>query len=132
MTSYRIDRVNKELLREMSEIVQRNLKNETAKEAIFTAVDCSRDLRHAKVYFITLDPERRKLVQAALKNSAGAMRGILGRNMRLRLIPELSFILDESEEKARAMDRLLDSIDTGQAGDSEGEAKEDDGFQGDV
>ena len=48
MTSYRIDRVNKELLREMSEIVQRHLKNETAKEAIFTAVECSKDLENVQ------------------------------------------------------------------------------------
>lgn len=110
MTSYRIDRVNKELLRELSEAVQRHLKNDTAKEAIFTAVDCSKDLRHAKVYFITLDPERRKIVLAALRNSAGPIRGFLGRTMRLRVVPELVFALDKSEEKAREMDRLLDSL----------------------
>lgn len=114
MTSYRIDRVNKELLREMSEIVQRHLKNETAKEAIFTAVECSKDLRHAKIFFITLDPERGKSVQAALKNSSGAIRGVLGKTMRLRIVPELVFILDKSEEKAREMDRLLDSLENAQ------------------
>lgn len=110
MTSYRIDRVNKELLRELSEVVQRHLKNETAKEAIFTAVDCSKDLRHAKVFFITLDPERQKVVLAALKNSAGPIRSFLGKTMRLRVVPELVFALDKSEEKARQMDRLLDSL----------------------
>jgi ribosome-binding factor A len=62
------------------------------------------------VFFITIDPERQKVVLAALRNSAGPIRGLLGKAMSLRVVPELVFKLDTSEEKAREMDRLLDSI----------------------
>lgn len=110
MTTFRIEKINKELLRVINDILHREIKNETVREAILTEVHCSRDLGHAKIYFITLDRERRKIVQGALTNASGQIRSHLGKTMRLRVIPELHFIVDLAEEKARKIDRLLDSI----------------------
>ena len=118
MTTFRIEKINKELLRVINEIIAREIKNETAREAILTEVDCSRDLSYAKVFFLTLDPERRAVVQGALTNVAGQIRGLLGKKMRLRVIPELQFSVDLSEEKARHLDRLLEQLSKGQEGHS--------------
>lgn len=110
MTSFRIERINKEFLREISQLLQSRIKNEWAKKAILTGVECSRDLSYAKVFFTTIDSADQELVKTGLESVEGLIRSILGKEMRLRTIPEFRFIIDLSEEKARAMDAVLDRL----------------------
>jgi len=110
MTSFRIERINKEFLREISQLLQSRIKNEWAKKAILTGVECSRDLSYAKVFFTTIDSADQDLVKTGLESVEGLIRSILGKEMRLRTIPEFRFIIDLSEEKARAMDAVLDRL----------------------
>lgn len=110
MVTYRIDRINKEFLRSISELLRTRIKNEAAREAILTDVSVSRDLGHARVFYTLLDESKKDSVQEALEASAGLIRSILGREMRLRTIPELRFRYDDTEAKARMMDDLLDRV----------------------
>ncbi len=110
MTSFRIERINKEFLREISQLLQGRIKNEWAKKAILTGVECSRDLSYAKVFFTTIDAAEQELVKTGLESVEGLIRSILGKEMRLRTIPEFRFIIDLSEAKARAMDAVLDRL----------------------
>jgi ribosome-binding factor A len=110
MTSFRIERINKEFLREISQLLQGRIKNEWAKKAILTGVECSRDLSYAKVFFTTIEAADQESVKAGLESVEGLIRSILGKEMRLRTIPEFRFIIDLSEEKARAMDAVLDRL----------------------
>jgi len=110
MTSFRIERINKEFLREISQLLQGRIKNEWAKKAILTGVECSRDLSYAKVFFTTIETADQESVKAGLESVEGLIRSILGKEMRLRTIPEFRFIIDLSEEKARAMDAVLDRL----------------------
>ena len=123
MTTFRMQRINKQMQREISLLLEMRVKNETAKKAVITEVDCSRDLEQAKVFFTTVDPEERDDVKKALSSVAGALRSLLGKQMKLRQIPVLEFFLDSSEEYGRVMDRLLDSLKTEGSGEelSEGE-----------
>ena len=86
------------------------VKNEMAKNAIITEVDCSRDLKLAKVYFTTIDPSIREDVQKALTSAGGLLRSAMGKQLALRLTPALSFSIDDSEEYGRSIDALLDSL----------------------
>lgn len=110
MVTYRIDRINKEFLRAISEILQTRIKREDVKDAILTNVNASKDLSYAKVYYTLINVKRREEVQKSLDIVSGQIRALLGREMHLRTIPELHFIYDDSEEKARAMDALLDKV----------------------
>lgn len=110
MTHFRIERVNKELLRELSELLQFEIKDENAKRAILVEVDCSKDLGHAKVYYTTISRENREAVQKSLEKASGLLRGAIGRQMRLRKVPELHFIPDYVEEEARKIEAVLDSL----------------------
>lgn len=121
MTTFRMQRINKQIQREVSLLLELRIKNETAKKAIITAVDCSRDLEHAKVYFTAVDPSEREEVGKALGTVAGALRSQLGKLLTIRQIPALSFILDTSEEYGRSIDVLLDSLKTDEAGRVEDE-----------
>lgn len=110
MVTYRIERLNKEFLRLIAEILASDTKNDLAREAILTHVDCSRDLGHAKVYFTLIDESRKDDVIAALQVVRGTIRGRLGRAMHIRQIPELHFLYDDSEQKARTIDALIDKV----------------------
>ncbi len=110
MTSFRLERINKEFLREISLLLQGRIKNEWARKAILTGVECSRDLGFAKVYFTTINPAEQEAVKTGLDSVEGLIRSILGKEMRLRTIPEFRFIVDLSEEKARVMDAVLDRL----------------------
>jgi len=110
MVTYRIDRINKEFLRAISEILQTRIKREDVKDAILTNVNASKDLSYAKVYYTLINVKRREEVQKSLDIVSGQIRALLGREMHLRTIPELHFVYDNSEEKARAMDALLDKV----------------------
>ena len=76
-----------------------------------TGVDVTRDLRHAKVYVSILgsDSERAATLDG-LASVAGHLRSRIGRALRLRLAPEVSFKLDESVARAARIESLLAQI----------------------
>lgn len=121
MPGFRIERINREILREISELIRTSIKNETIKEAVLSEVECSRDLSHAKVYFRSLTPENVESVKRSLERSSGLIRSLLGRKMRLRKIPELHFIYDTTEDKASEIEAVLDSLDISSEPDKNGE-----------
>ncbi len=110
MATYRIDRLNKELMRLISEMLQRRIKNPDAGEAVLTMVSVARDLSHAKVFYTLIEQGDREKVQSALDSAAPVLRSMLGKEMRLRTIPALHFCFDDSENRARRMDELLDLV----------------------
>ena len=110
MVTYRIDRINKEFLRAISEILQVRIKKDSVRDAILTKVSTSKDLRFAKVVYTLIDTDRKDHIQKALDSAAGQIRSMLGKDMHLRTIPELHFVYDDSEAKARAMEELLDKV----------------------
>ncbi len=111
MPTFRIERINRELIREISDLFRTRIKDETLKEAVLSEAICSRDLSHAKVYFRTLIPENREKVQMALDRSSGLLRSLLGKRMHLRQVPQLHFIYDTTEDRARNIEELLDGLD---------------------
>lgn len=110
MVTYRIDRINKEFLRAISEILQVRIKKDSVREAILTKVSTSKDLSHAKVFYTLIAPDRKDEIQKALDSTAGQIRSMLGKEMHLRTIPELHFVFDDSEAKARAIEELIDKV----------------------
>ena len=110
MISYRIQRINKELLREINQIIFDNIKDEKVKSAILTGVRTSRDLSFARVFYTLLDADQLEEVQGALDLVAPKIRSFLGKQMHLRTVPEIHFCFDESEIKAREMDSLLKKV----------------------
>lgn len=111
MPGFRIERINREILREISDLIRTRVKDDTVKQAVLSEVECSRDLSHAKVYFRTLTPENVEDVKGSLDRSSGLLRSLLGRRMRLRQIPELHFIYDTTEDKAREIEAVLDALE---------------------
>jgi ribosome-binding factor A len=110
MVTFRIERLNKEFLRLIAEMLANRIKDDTLRDVVLTQVDCSRDLGHAKVYYTVLDDSSIPRVQTALAAATGRLRGYLGREMHIRQIPELHFMFDDSERRARDIDALIDRV----------------------
>ncbi len=112
MGSIRIERINREVQRIVSNILQNQLKDDVAAKAVITDVTVTSDLSIAKVYFTTISPKIRKKILRRLEGHTKKIRLLLGREIHLKKTPEVHFIIDETEEKARKIDALLDSLHT--------------------
>lgn len=109
----RSDRVNAEIIREISEIISRKLKDPliTAMVSV-TGADVSKDLSYAKIFVSVFSTDENKKRQTfdALKTDAKKIRYELSRSMRMRTVPELDFVLDLSMEYGDKMDKILYKI----------------------
>ena len=76
-----------------------------------TGADVSADLKHARV-FVTVhgDEKERAGTLEGLHSLAGHLRHVVGRNLRLRVAPEISFVYDETIARASRIDALLQEV----------------------
>lgn len=125
-STYRMARVNKLIQRELSLMLEQRVKNDVARNAIITGVECSRDLELARVYFTTVDASMRGPVLTELKNVKGALRSMLGEVLTLRHIPALEFVIDQSPDYGERIDGILRKLglDGYESGVSENEDEE--------
>jgi len=70
-------------------------------------VEVTRDLSHAKVFITVFNPEKAKESLKALRRASTFLRRRLGQELRLRHVPELHFVHDDSVEKGSRIDDLI-------------------------
>ncbi len=75
-----------------------------------TAVDVSPDMTQSRVYVSVYGSEDKFATLAELNNHAGRFRHLLSKEVRLRNIPALKFVLDESIEHGAGMTQMLESL----------------------
>jgi ribosome-binding factor A len=112
MVTRRQERVS-ELLREELSLLVGELTDPRLEDALVnvTDVQVSADLRTARVYVEhALGPAGARQVLAALEHSQGFLRRALVENLELRFVPDLFFHIDTTEERARHVDELLNSL----------------------
>lgn len=105
----RVDRVAGLIQRKLAQIIQTEIKDPRLPRFItVSAVKVSNDLSLAKVY-ITIFGEQldRDMVLDILNNSSGFLRTALARSMKLRIIPKLRFVYDESIEYGNSLRNLI-------------------------
>ena len=112
MANYRTGRVNEELNRALCEIV-RNVKDPRVSGAFvsITGVDCTPDLKFAKVYYSVMGERRRGDTQKGLENAVGYMRTQLAKTLNLRITPELKFIEDTSMKHGAHISSLMKQVE---------------------
>ncbi len=112
--SQRTERVQK-LAREVLGDAIRSLKDPRVGFATVTAVRITRDLRHARVFVSVLgDEEARAKSMAGLNSAKPVLRAELGRQMRMKYLPDLVFELDEGAAEAERIEGLLRKIHEGE------------------
>ncbi len=76
-----------------------------------TSVVVSKDLRHAKVYWVVSgEKERREQVQEAFDSAAGMFRRTISKEMSIRFVPELKFFYDDTLDVTYQVEELLGKI----------------------
>ena len=110
--SHRIEQVNKLLRRELSDLLQHQVKDPRLDSFVaVTEVDTSTDLRHAKVFVSHLGSEAEKQeILSVLGAASGFLRKELAQNLKMRRIPELSFYWDDSLERGDLILKLIDQV----------------------
>lgn len=106
-------RINGEVLKELSEIIRREIKDPRVAGAMISVVsaEVTPDLKYCKAYISVMGSEEAALdAIAGLKSAVGYIRRELARRVNLRNTPEISFILDQSIEYGVHMSRLIDEV----------------------
>lgn len=109
--SGRMNKINEELKKEISNVISVELKNPHLTGLItVTKVDTSPDLKIAHVYVSMIAAKSKKENLAILKRASGFVRSCLARKVNLRTTPEIVFVFDESLEYGAKIDSILKDI----------------------
>ena len=105
-------RINAEVQRELSVLIQRECKDPRIHPMTsVVAVEVAPDLKTAKVYISVLgDEEALKTTLQGLRKAMPFLRTQLAKNLNLRNTPELTFVLDESIEYGVNMSKKIDEV----------------------
>jgi len=107
----RLDRINQQLKREISKIIQQDLSDPRLEFVSVTHADVSRDLRNARVYFSVFGNNTKyEDIQITLQGARGMIRKLIGQRMKMRYTPELVFSYDESIEMSARIDKTLKEL----------------------
>ena len=111
MASNRINRINEEIQKELSNLL-RNVKDPRVQDTMIsiTRVETTPDLRYTKVYVSFLQNEKADEAMKGLKSAAGFLRRQLGTNLKLRYAPEIVWALDDSITYGAHMLDLINSL----------------------
>ncbi len=99
---------------EISEIILQEIKDPGIGFITILGVKMTEDLKYAKVLYSVYgsDEERDKTVEA-LRRAKGYIKHVLGTRIKLKYMPEITFVLDTGEEKAARIDELLRKVEAG-------------------
>ncbi|RME06531.1 MAG: 30S ribosome-binding factor RbfA [Deltaproteobacteria bacterium] len=104
-------RVAEHLKHQISQIVLTEVEDPRVAFVTITGVEVSADLRHAKVYFSLIGSEEaRQACHRGLMRARGFIKRELAKRVRLRYMPELTFLHDHSLEHGARIEALLKSL----------------------
>jgi ribosome-binding factor A len=122
----RTERIGAELRRELAQILREEVKDPRLSLVTLQEVRVSRDLAHAKVYFTCFPVDEGGAEQELLLNGrlAGFLRRSLAHRTRLRTVPELRFVHDESISRGEHLSHLIQEAVAAGKSESESESEE--------
>ncbi len=112
MREKRVERLNSEFKKEINSILTNEIKD-TRLTAIFSIVNVSitNDLSYADVHISLMgSDEEKKESFSVIENSAGYVRKVLGKRMRLRTIPQIRFKNNDYIEEGMRISKLIDEV----------------------
>nr|WP_092067721.1 30S ribosome-binding factor RbfA [Dendrosporobacter quercicolus]NSL46739.1 30S ribosome-binding factor RbfA [Dendrosporobacter quercicolus DSM 1736]SDL62302.1 ribosome-binding factor A [Dendrosporobacter quercicolus] len=111
MGQLRVEKVQEFIKQEASKIILNELKDPRIGFVTVTQVEATGDLHSAKIYVSLMGSDEQKAsTWAGLQKAQGYIRSEIGKRIRLRFTPELSFELDESLDYSVKIQELLIKI----------------------
>ena len=114
--SLRNERVRKTLMKEIADIIQKELKDSRIHGIVsITDMEIAHDYSYAKVYYsvFAADNDKENTIKA-INDNTSKIRYEVGKRVRLRLTPELKFIPDDSLERGANVTALINKISKGE------------------
>lgn len=108
--SIKTERINDMLVSEISYIIRTEVKNKNIEFVTITDAKVTSDLGYAKIYFTTLNDNKRDEITKALRTAKGFIRSKLYDRMDIRHIPELEFVYDESIEYGKKIENIIEEL----------------------
>ena len=93
--SLKIERLNNLIMREVSIILEREVKDRGIEFVTVTAVKTTSDLSFSKIYVTILNDDKKDEIMKSLKGASGFIRKTLADRIEVRHIPKLEFVYDE-------------------------------------
>lgn len=110
--THRIQKVNELIRGEISQLLQRETKDPRLNGYIsINSVETTPDLGHAKIFVsCACEEEQKKQYLAALHSAAGFFRSELAKHLKMRRVPELHFVWDESIARGSDLLAYMDKV----------------------
>ena len=107
---YKYDMISSEIERLIKEVVSFEIMdNRVLGKVTVTNTQLSKDFSHCKV-FVEINDDDKKEVMDGLKNASGFVRHAIASQLDMRKTPELTFYIDDSADRIKRIEELLDKI----------------------
>ena len=103
----RAERLAEQVQREVGTALLREVKDPRLRGAMISRVDVSRDLSVAKVFVTVPAGGDVDAVMSGLNRARGFLRSMVAKEIRMRSVPELRFVYDDTLDEAERIDELL-------------------------
>jgi len=111
MKPFRLERLEKELLRIINNAIIYKVRDQRLKEVSVTDVKLSPDQQFARIFFSTLEDDvNLEHIIALLTKASGFIKKEIADTKILRKIPDLRFVYDDTENKAREIESIIEKI----------------------
>ena len=110
MSNIKLERISSSILRELSSIIYEEVHNQVVKSITITDVRVTIDLSLSKVYYTFYGDYEKNEVQEELARAASFLRTELAKRIKIRSIPEIRFVYDESTEYGEHIEQIIEEI----------------------
>ncbi len=108
--SLKTERIASNIVKEISMIIQTEIKDKDISFVTITACDLTTDLSFAKVYYTVFDETKKLETAKALDKAKGYIRSELSKRIDIRHTPELKFIFDESIAQGSKIEEIIENL----------------------
>ena len=123
--SLRMEKVNRQIQKLITEIIQKEVDDPDMDFLSITRVDTTRDLQESKVYYSLLTEETLAKAKETLARMGGFIRGKLGKRIRLKVLPQLNFMPDESMKHSVDIYKKIEELNESKEDNEEDRVEED-------
>lgn len=127
MAKYRAERVSQEILRDVNDILLKEVKDPRVEGVTITDVEVTGDLQQATIFYTTMSDlaSEREKAQTGLDKASGLIRSEIGKRLNIYKTPEIYFERDRSIEYGNHIDQLLAQLHKNDDFDSMSDAESD-------
>jgi len=107
----RSEHLEKSLLREINNIIYRKVNDPRIKFVTITRAKVSSDLKYADI-FVTIfnDKKQQRKALEGLKNATKFIRGELGKDLKIRYVPNIKFVIDQDLKHQYKLLKIITEI----------------------